>query len=127
MDEKPKKTPSLLKRDEHGQLIDPQQGHKEANALLDKLMNEKRLHEKDSSFHISRTGRRDVVVHLAVTVLGQVDGKRIIGEQDKEYNQYCFVFPARALPARRAKLDRAFAELATFGRQALMRLGMVTD
>ena len=120
-----KKTPSLLKRDEHNQIIDKTEADRIANELLRKLATEQRALEKDQSMHLARTGRRDVVVHLAVTVLPRVDGVNIVGEVEKEYNQWVIEFPARVLPIRQAKLHRAFANLAHTGMQALMKLGMV--
>jgi hypothetical protein len=123
--ERRKKTPSLLNRDEHNQIIDKTQADKIAAELLRKLAVETRLHEKDQTMHMARTGRRDIVVHLAVTVLPRVNGITIAGEVEKEYNQWVIEFPARVLPIRQTKLHRAFANLAHTGMQALMKLGMV--
>lgn len=122
-----KKTPSLLHRDASNKLIDPNEGHKIAAELTKKLVAEQRAHEKDRSMHRVRTGKRDIVVHLAVTVLGSQDEHPIIGEQDREYNQWCFKIPARHLPLRNEKANRAFAELCHAGKQALMKLGYVID
>ena len=123
--ERRKKTDSLLNRDEHNQIIDKTQADKIAAELLRKLAVETRLHEKDQTMHMARTGRRDIVVHLAVTVLPRVNGITIAGEVEKEYNQWVIEFPARVLPIRQTKLHRAFANLAHTGMQALMKLGMV--
>jgi len=123
--ERRKKTASLLNRDEHNQIIDKTQADRVAKELLRKLAVETRLHEKDQTMHMARTGRRDIVVHLAVTVLPRVNGITIAGEVEKEYNQWVIEFPARVLPIRQTKLHRAFANLAHTGMQALMKLGMV--
>ncbi len=123
---KPKKTPPMLKRDPYtNAIIDPNESRRIADHLLKKLATEQRLHEKDQSFHLAKGHKRDVVVHLSVTILPRVDGNNVIGETEREYNQWCFVFPARALPAPKGAVDKAFAELIVYGRQALMRLGMV--
>lgn len=128
MDRRPRKKPKdggpILKRDEHNTL-DQDDAQKAADGLMRKLLSEQRAHEKDESMHMAKTGRRDIVVHMAVTVRGQVNGHPIIGETDKEYNQWCFEIPARALPINNAKAVKAFAELCHLGKQALMKLGMI--
>ena len=120
-----KKTPSLLKRDEQNRVIDPGEAARINEDLMKKLLTEKRAHEKDESMHVARTGKRDVVVHLAVTVLPSVDGHNIIGQREQEYGQWCFRLNARQLPASRATLIKAFAELAHIGKQAFVKLGMM--
>lgn len=128
MDEKPKKTPSLLHRDANNKLIDADEGRKIAAELTQKLINEQRAVDKDNSMHFARTGRRDVVVHMAVTVLGSVDGHPIIGEpKEREYGQWCFVFKARQLPAPKSAVTKALVELTQFTRQAFIKLGMVRE
>lgn len=122
-----KKTPPILHRDENNKLIDPQEGHKLAAELTQKLIAEQRAHEKDQSLHRARTGRRDIVVHMAVTVMGAQDGHPIIGERDVEINQWCFKIPAKRTPMRNQTAIKAFSELCHVGKQALMKLGYIVD
>jgi hypothetical protein len=122
LEAKPK---SPILRDEHNRPIDPQAGHKIANELLTKLVNEQRQAEIENSFRNVKGMKRDIVVHLAVTVLPRVDGHTVIGEQEREYGQWCFVLPAKALPIKNFTAIKAFSELCHLGKQALMKLGMV--
>lgn len=127
MDDRPKKTPSLLKRDGNNQLIDADEGRKIAAELTAKLMNESQRFEKDNSMHFARTGKRDVVVHIAVTILPQVDGVNIVGEREKEVGQWCFRLNSRILPVRRQHIFKYLSELATIGKNALIRIGAVIE
>lgn len=93
--------------------------------LLKKHAEESKLFAKENSFHAKVTGPRDVVVHLAVTVLDEVDGHKVIGEEPREYNQWCFRLPASQLPVDMQTATKAYAELMTLGKQALIKLGML--
>ena len=119
-----KKKPSLIPKNSDGSV-----DHATANRLLkdltNKLMTEQRAAERDNSMHASRTGRRDIVVHLAVTILPRVDGHGIIGEQEKEFGQWCFELPAGKLPCTKPTAYKAMAELAHIGLQALMKIGVI--
>lgn len=114
-----------LKRDPLSGALDREQAQQVNQELLQKFLTEKRLHEKDESLHVAKGGRRDVVIHLAVTKLARVDGHPVLGEKDQEYNQWCFEIPASQLPVKNSTIIRGFAELCHLGKQALMALGMV--
>jgi hypothetical protein len=122
---RPPKPPSILHKDNTGKLVDPDEPRRLNDELLKKLITEQRAHEKDESFHVSRTGKRDVAVHMAVTILPRVNGKTVIGEAEREYNQWCFVIPAQKLPMHPSTCNQAFRELVRFAVQALMSLGML--
>jgi hypothetical protein len=95
--------------------------------LFEKAITENRKWEQDNSYHFAKTGKRDVVVHMAVTVLPRVDGHTIFGEKERELVQFCFEIPARAFPARVSMLKKAFSELMTRGYQTLMKIGAVRE
>jgi hypothetical protein len=124
MERKPK-TPPVLKRDENNKIIDPNQSTEMVNDLMKKLVTETRAHEKENSFHVSKTGRRDIVVHLAVTILPRVNGHTVIGEQEKEFGQWCFVLEAKRLPATPGVIRKALAELCHKGWETFLKMGIV--
>lgn len=115
----------ILKRDANNKIIDPDESRRIVNDLTKKLITEQRAHEKDNSMHFAKTGKRDIVVHLAVTVLPTVNGVNIVGEVEKEYEQWCFKINARQLPMPRSYVIKAFSELAHMGKSAMIKLGMV--
>lgn len=121
------KTPPILKRDEHNQIVDPTEADRIVKELTQKLVTEQRLHEKDQSMHFAKTGKRDIVVHMALTVLPEVNGHPIFGEKEKEYQQWCFRLNARMLPTNRATLNKALAEICQFVKQGMMRIGCVRE
>ena len=119
------KKPKVLPHKQDGTLADPKGAEEYTKELMAKLRHEQRLHEKQESFHVVRSGTRDVVVHLAVTILPRVNGHAVVGEREREFNQWCFELPARSLPVSNATAIKAFSELCHVGKQALMSLGLV--
>lgn len=116
----------MIARDDNNKVIDIEEGRRIAAELTQKLVSEQRKFDKDNSMHFAKTGKRDVVVHLAVTILGQVNGVNIIGEPaEKEVGQWCFRLNAQNLPMRTKQAYRPLAELANIGKQALMRIGAI--
>lgn len=126
-DKKPPRRKPVFEHNNDGSLKDPDSAKKVTDELMKKFLTEQRLHEKENSFNIARSSKRDVVVHLAVTVLPSVDGHTVIGEQEREYNQWCFKISAKELPIRNGSVIKRFAELCHTGKQALLSLGMVRE
>lgn len=122
-----KKTPSLLRRDANNRLIDPDEGRKIADQLTKKLIHEQRLYDKDNTLNVARGRRRDIEIHIAVTVTNRIDGHPVIGEQDREYNQWVIVLPAKVTPLRSKTVMHSLAKLCIPVKQALMRLGYAID
>lgn len=120
---KPDSGPKLAR--DANNLLDKEEAKRVNQELLAKFLTESRHLEKEGSFHVSRTGRRDIVVHLAVTILPRVDGNTVVGENSREMGQWCFELPARALPISNGKCIKAFAELCHIGKQVLMTMGVV--
>lgn len=120
---RPKSAP-LLSRKSDGS-IDPEEVKKVNAELLSKFVRESAHVDKENSFHVSRTGKRDIVVHMAITILPQVDGRTVVNEVEKEMCQYCFVIPARATPWSAASCTKGFAELFHRGRQVLLTMGVL--
>ena len=119
-----KKDDNLLKRDAHGQL-DKDQAKKVNEELLQKFLAESDKLNKDNSFSNVKTQRRDIVVHLAVTILPRVDGHDVIGEKEREMGQWCFQLPAQQLPVKNFTVIKALSELCHLGRQCLLKIGAV--
>jgi hypothetical protein len=123
--EREKRKP-VLDRDEHNQIKDKDQADRILDGLMQKARTEQRAVDRENTMHVARTGKRDIIVHLAVTVLPQINGINIAGEREKEFGQWCFRLNARMLPARKGMAHKAFAELAHVGMQALMKMGLIT-
>lgn len=112
----------ILKRDQHNKL-DQQDAKRVNDELLKKFISETERFNKDESLHHAKTGRRDIIVHAAVTVLAQVDGHPVIGEVDKEYGQWCFRMNAPGIPWHKPVLYKALAELMHLCKQAVASIG----
>ena len=119
----PNTGPKLL-RDATGKL-DQDDAKRVNEELLAKFLKESAHIDKENTFHVSRTGKRDLVVHLAVTILPQVDGHIVAGEQEREMGQWCFRLNSNQLPVKNATVIRALSELAHIGKQVLMKMGVV--
>lgn len=91
--------------------------------LFAKAEVEQRALDKENSFHLAKTGKRDIIVHLQVTVLPEVNERVVVGERMKECEQLCFRIPARMVPARRQVWEKAFRELMTFGFKQVISIG----
>lgn len=100
---------------------------KELEALLKKGADEQAALDRDNSFHFAKTGKRDVVVHLAVTILPRVNGRQVIGDREREMGQWCFEIQAKHFPTKVAVLKKCFSELMTVGYQCLMKMGAVRE
>ena len=120
------KIPNILPHNDDGS-VDKIEAERIKSELLHKFLTESRAAERDNSFHVSRTGKRDIVVHLAVTILPDVDGHRVIGEKEREVNQFCFRIPASRLPMSNAHAIRAFSELAMCGKKEMMKIGVIHE
>lgn len=97
--------------------------NRELLKLFEKAQTENQHLEKENSFHTAKNGRRDLAVHLAVTVLPRVNGRTVVGEKDLELNQYCFEIPAGKQPFPLSNLKRAFWELCSHGYKEVMKAG----
>lgn len=72
-----KKTPSLLKRDESGQ-IDQSEAAKTTQALVQELITTERDFQKDISYAGGKGERRDVVFFVTVWQRNSIDGKVVL-------------------------------------------------
>ena len=115
-----------LKRDEHN-ILDRDEARKLNEELLKKFKDESQRFNKDETLHHAKTGRRDIIVHAAVTILAQVDGHPVMGEVDKEYGQWCFRMNAENIPWRRPILQKALAELIHLCQQSIAKIGGMRD
>jgi len=74
-----KKTPSLLKRDENGQ-IDQSEARKTTDELVGKLISTERDFQKDLSYNAAKGDKRDVVFFVTVWQRNSVDGKIVMAD-----------------------------------------------
>ena len=120
-----KKTPSLLPRDPHGQII-KDEAEIVKDKLIKKFLSESQHLQKDNSFYSVKGKKRDIIVHMAVTLLPEVEGRQVIGEVEREIGQWAFRMLAHQLPMPNKHALKAFSELSHIGKGALLKLGLVT-
>lgn len=67
--------------------------NKELEALYAKGQDELTHLKRENSMRKPRTKARDLMVHIAVTVMGEVDGRHVYGEKDNEIGQFAVRIP----------------------------------
>lgn len=113
MDNDEKDSGPVLKRDEHN-ILDRDEADRVGKELIRKLLTEQRIHDKQESFHMSRTGKRDICVMMGVYIRNSVNGKIVLSDQQgfesfspsdmykyKTVDMATVEFPARNLPGNK--------------------------
>lgn len=71
----------------------PRDHNEELESLYIKGQDELRHLKVENSLRKPSTTARDVMVHIAVTVMGEVDGRHVMGEKDNEIGQFAVRIP----------------------------------
>lgn len=134
------KKPSILKRDENGQIADRDDAKRVTENLVRKLLTEERAHDKDQSFHRVTTGKRDIVVFLMPMIRNSVNGKLVLGDDASRgfikfderdmysYRPYDFVnveFPARNLPGKKEYIGKGLMSGFSVVVKWMMKMGVI--
>lgn len=101
--------------------------NKELEALYDKAKDELTHLKKENTFKGPKTRARDVMVHIAVTIMNEYDGRQVAGERENEIGQFAVRIPAvwiqKGLTA--AQCQKMFEEL-TYRAYERMRVSGLT-
>lgn len=95
--------------------------------LFEKATNEQRHLSAEDSFRKVTGKKRDVMIHIAVTIMPEVNEKRVIGEKENEICQFAVRVPAPKWPIKRSWCKTMMQELTLHAYRRMMAAGLVRE
>ena len=129
-----------MKRDEHNRL-DRNDAKAKTEELMQKLITEERMFQKDISFNHARGNKRDIMVYMTIFARNSVDGMIVVGDEGNgfveldrtghdpyRYKDLDFIeFPimAKDMPMSKETMGQAIKGFFTHLVSKLIRIGAI--
>lgn len=101
----------------------------DTNKILGELLGKAQLEQAKlnefESIKRPSSRRRDVMVHVAVTILNRQNGVTVVGEKPNEICQYAVEIPATQFPIKMSWAKKTFEALTLHAYKKMLAFGLV--